>query len=40
MNNIDAFTYKTMFFGGLGIQFGLGGVGSFGHGVPSSRKEQ
>ena len=38
MNNIAAFTYKTTFFGGLGIQVGLGGAGSFGHGAPPSRQ--
>ena len=38
MNNIAAFTYKTTFSGGLGIQVGLGGLGSFGHGVPPSRQ--
>ena len=30
MNNIAVFTYKTTFFGGLGIQVGLGEVGSLG----------
>ena len=38
MNNIAAFTYKTTFFGGSGIQVGLGGVGSFGHGVSPSQQ--
>ena len=31
MSSIAAFAYKTTFIGGLGIQVGLGGVGSFGH---------
>ena len=38
MNNIAAFTYKTTFFGGLVIQVGSGGVGSFGNGAPPSRQ--